>query len=115
MNATIVISFLCYLLPSIHCFYDPFFDEYRHLDDINTFLSQIKRKHSNIVTIKTIGWTFQNRRILAVEILPITDVDHMNVTILECGIHPLEWISPASCLWIVNQAVQGKFSSLNWG
>lgn len=65
-----------------------------------------------MVTQKVGGVTKQGRDIVQLIISSSsnqTDSDNSSKKVLffECGIHAREWISPATCLWMINQLASG--------
>ena len=56
-----------------------------------------------LVTVETIGQTFENRSLVMVSI-GRTDADATKpVIFFDCAVHAREWIAPATCLWFVDQ------------
>jgi murein tripeptide amidase MpaA len=72
-------------------------------------MNELARSHKDIVTVKTIGTTFQNRKIMALELNsknPAMKVKGRTpVVVLECGIHAREWLSPAVCLYLIDHLI----------
>lgn len=67
----------------------------------------MEAKWPNVLKLSSIGKTFEGRNITTVS---LTFSSHSSVgskpkVLFECGIHAREWVSPASCLWIVNYLV----------
>lgn len=86
------------------------FSIYHSLSEINDLLNNWAQTNPNIVKLRSIGTTFEGRPILAVEILPRVVFNKSTVTVLECGVHAREWISPASCIWIADQVIKHRSS-----
>ncbi len=51
------------------------------------------------VTYGSVGTTFQGRTI------PYVTIGTGRTVFLECGIHSREWVSTASCLWMMNALI----------
>ncbi|RWS29793.1 carboxypeptidase B-like protein [Leptotrombidium deliense] len=80
---------------------DSFLQNYHPYQDIVNKLYSWAKHHPNTIKIKVIGKSIENRNIHGVQ---IGDGSQQKSNVLiECGIHAREWISPASCLYLINQ------------
>lgn len=75
--------------------------KYHPLDEIHQELDRIENDNPGKVIVKTIGLTYEKRPIKAVEYSSTGNFGSKPVVLFECGIHAREWVSPASCLWIL--------------
>ncbi|EFX83249.1 hypothetical protein DAPPUDRAFT_239963 [Daphnia pulex] len=82
--------------------------QYYDYTAISVFLAQMAQAHPNIVTLKTIGKTHENREMYMVKISnPQTDSNvTKNAIIVDGGIHAREWISPAWTTWLINELAE---------
>lgn len=58
---------------------------------------------SELVAVKTIGTTYENRTILAVTIEENNDDNNKDTILIDCGIHAREWLAPATCLYFIKE------------
>ena len=81
-----------------------FFSSYHSQQDIHAYLLKLNASYPR-ADLKVIGKTYEGRDIMAMEIKSLNSADRhvTDALMLECGIHAREWISPASCLWIIDQ------------
>ncbi|XP_054754105.2 carboxypeptidase B-like isoform X1 [Lytechinus pictus] len=90
------------------------YDEYNNLSQINRWIDSIERKHKGVVTIITIGTSYEGRTIRALKIsVPVQQSRfHGNETLprksifIQGGIHAREWISPATVIYMTNQLLK---------
>lgn len=80
------------------------YENYNRYTDIMTELSKLSRKHSRYVHYESIGKSYEGRDIPAIA-LSFNGRFKRPAVFIECGIHSREWISPASCLWIINHLI----------
>ncbi|RWS21637.1 hypothetical protein B4U80_07146, partial [Leptotrombidium deliense] len=77
------------------------FEHYYTYEQIVDILKSLEQKFASIAKYTSIGVTYEHRNIPAIVVN--SDVSKQKPAIVfECGIHAREWISPATCLWIVN-------------
>ncbi|RWS00236.1 hypothetical protein B4U79_09238, partial [Dinothrombium tinctorium] len=74
---------------------------YHTFDEIIEYLSLLN-DHENVNLI-VIGNSTENRSLYVAEIKSNKAKDDRSAVFIECGIHAREWISPAACLFIINQ------------
>ncbi|XP_052866420.1 zinc carboxypeptidase-like [Anopheles cruzii] len=90
---------------------------YHHLDSINRWLDWHVSHHPQLKTIQ-LDLSYEQRPLRGV----MLSKDPANTAVfLECGIHAREWISPASCTFILNELltsdrpdVQRLAQNFNW-
>ncbi|KAJ7370282.1 corticosteroid- binding protein [Desmophyllum pertusum] len=78
------------------------FDKYHTLDEIFSQLKETAAKYKERVRMFTFGKSYEGRQLYAVEIQSTPQVSKPMVFI-NCGIHAREWVSPATCMYIVHQ------------
>jgi len=83
--------------------------KYNRLGDINTELSNIANKYSSFVTEFKIGTSYENRDMYALKIQSQKGASNKKTVFMNCGIHAREWISPATCMYMIKQFVE-KYS-----
>ncbi|XP_062384560.1 carboxypeptidase O-like [Sardina pilchardus] len=75
--------------------------KYHTMDQITGWMEQLEKDHQGLVTIIPYGQTYENRTI---KLLKISQGSGKKKAIwMDCGIHALEWISPAFCQYFVKQ------------
>uniref|UniRef100_A0A182KB79 Zinc carboxypeptidase A 1 n=1 Tax=Anopheles christyi TaxID=43041 RepID=A0A182KB79_9DIPT len=72
---------------------------YHHLDTINEWLRWQVSRHPELELIE-LGASYENRTLYGVKLAknPVN-----SGVFVECGIHAREWISPASCTFVLNE------------
>jgi murein tripeptide amidase MpaA len=73
--------------------------QYHTLDSIYSWLDEIIAADGRVSGVVG-GTTFENRQIRGVK---ITFSAGKPVVFVECGIHAREWISPATCTFLINE------------
>ena len=87
---------------------DPnFFSKYHNLDEIKQYLNKLNKSYPGLIIQKTIGKTYENRKIISIELGKYPRKKKPTV-LIECGIHAREWISPAICLYIIADLVKSS-------
>jgi len=82
------------------------FQNYHTLDEIVAHLDDVVQENPALVSKETISTTLEGRAVVKVTIS--TDLAaNKPIMFYECGIHAREWISPATCLWVMNELVTG--------
>ncbi|XP_031573375.1 carboxypeptidase A5-like, partial [Actinia tenebrosa] len=79
-----------------------FCDDYHSLHEINNELHSIADRYSKFTTALSIGKSYENRDILAIQIQGKFQVNKP-LFFIQCGIHAREWISPATCMYIIDK------------
>ncbi|XP_044252922.1 carboxypeptidase B-like [Tribolium madens] len=82
------------------------FDHYLRHHEINSYLAQLAKTNPSLVTLETIGWSYQNRSMDLVRISSGPSDPPKPVIFIDAGIHAREWIAPALALYIINQLVE---------
>jgi len=84
--------------------YDPFFNDYHNLDDLNAFVVQLVGNHTDIAKIVQVASTYQGRTVNGVVIqgkAPTTAI------YIEGGIHAREWVAHASVTFVLYRLLTG--------
>eukprot|EP00794_Sanderia_malayensis_P000621 gene621-1286_t len=85
---------------------------YNTLSSINTELSNVANRYSSFVTKFNMGKSFENRNMYALKIQSQKGATNKKTVFMNCGIHAREWISPATCMYMIKQFVE-KYSQGN--
>ncbi|XP_058461189.1 carboxypeptidase B1-like [Malaya genurostris] len=72
--------------------------------EINRYIDYIGRKYPQIVTVNTIGSSFEKRPLRTVTIT--RNKSNKKAILIDAGIHGREWMAPASALYVIKQLVQ---------
>lgn len=78
-----------------------FDSKYHRLGEIHSEIRSLASQHSDVASIFTLGRSYEGREQLAIKL------KSGNVTkplfFFNCGIHAREWISPATCMYMIRQ------------
>jgi len=85
-----------------------FFGAFRTNAEITSWMNQVVPGKG---IIKSIGTTFQGNPITAAVLFAGTGKKQI---VIQCGIHAREWITPASCCWIINELLKLPTHRLQW-
>jgi len=90
-----------------------FYSRYHPLDEIEQELYNLANQHSEIARVFSLGSSYEGRKQLAVK-LKGRWASNKKVFFMNCGIHAREWVSPATCMYIIKQIVSnyGKDTSV---
>lgn len=82
---------------------ESFFDDYQRLDRIYKFLDLLLFDYPKLVSISTVGKSYEGREIRIIKI----GLDQKNNTkpiiYIDCAIHAREWIALSTCMYIANR------------
>ncbi|XP_072945062.1 carboxypeptidase B-like isoform X1 [Epargyreus clarus] len=75
--------------------------QYHRLSDIHDFMDYLAKTYPAIVSVKTIGHSYEGRDL---KVLRISNGNPTNKAVfIDGGIHAREWISPATVTYFINQ------------
>ncbi|XP_049829445.1 carboxypeptidase B-like isoform X2 [Schistocerca gregaria] len=86
------------------------FTEYQTYDEIRQYLSDLASSYPSLVSVETIGQSFEGRPIDMIKISSGGDGTRP-VIVIDAGIHAREWIAPAAALYVINQLVENAAES----
>lgn len=92
-----------------HAMSEIFFNEYRPLDTIYSWLDLIQQSYPQLVNIETIGRTYEDRPYEVVHVsIPSDDIEHhkKKTIVITAGVHAREWISVSTSLYLIYEMVQ---------
>lgn len=77
---------------------------YHNLEEINKRVDSLVKTYSEVLTAKTLATTYEGRKI---EVVIAREAGPVNKPVIwiDCGIHAREWISPPTCLHIIDRLV----------
>ncbi|XP_020615323.1 carboxypeptidase B-like [Orbicella faveolata] len=78
------------------------FDRYHSLDEIFSQLRETAALNKERVRIFTFGKSYEGRQLFGVEI-QTTPQDAKPLVFINCGIHAREWVTPATCMYLIHQ------------
>ncbi|XP_065057316.1 carboxypeptidase B-like isoform X1 [Rhopilema esculentum] len=84
------------------------YTKYQPIEKINSELKRLANEYSKYASITDLGRTYENRSMLALKISE-GDADK-EIIFIQCGIHAREWISHATCMYIIKELL-AKFQS----
>ena len=80
-------------------------------------MAELNAHYNGIVhpkyTLSTIGTSHEGRDILRVDIRRNFENVKPKI-VVDCGIHAREWASPAFCVYLIDQLLNGDYTSLDW-
>ncbi|CAG4952401.1 unnamed protein product [Colias eurytheme] len=78
--------------------------QYHRIEDIHGFLDYLAKTYPAIVSVKSIGKSYEGREL---KILRISNGQRTNKAVfIDGGIHAREWISPATVTYLINQIAE---------
>lgn len=77
-----------------------FTEAYHTYAEINAYLNQLA-SNNTLVTVSQIGQTYESRGIFSARISS-GGIPNKPAIYIECGMHAREWISHATCIWIID-------------
>lgn len=86
---------------------DAFFEEFRDLAEINSFLDGLIAAHPGLISRQVIGQSVQGRDIEVFTISGAGAADSKPSLIFNSGAHAREWISPMTVLYTMRGLVEG--------
>lgn len=88
------------------------YSQYNRLDAINKEVDRIVQSHPAIAQKFSVGNSYEGRPIYAVK---LSSGAGKKTLFMNCGIHAREWITPATCMYMLNQITMkyGSDSSIN--
>jgi len=75
--------------------------KYHKLNEIHQEIRTLASQHSDIASIINVGKSYENRDQLAIKINK--GGSKKGLFFFNCGIHAREWISPATCMYMIRQ------------
>jgi len=86
--------------------------KYNTLNDINTEVERLVQSRPSIAQKFSVGNSYERRPMYAVK---LSSGAGKKTLFINCGIHAREWITPATCMYMLNQIITkyGSDSSIN--
>ncbi|KAJ7377902.1 corticosteroid- binding protein [Desmophyllum pertusum] len=81
---------------------------YHKLGEIHSEIRSLANKHSSVASIISLGKSYENRDQLAIKIK--SGSGKKDLFFFNCGIHAREWISPATCMYMIRQILETRNS-----
>jgi len=81
------------------------FTKYHRHDEINAYLDQLAEDYSNLVSLETIGKSYEGRDLKLIKI-STNPKSNKPVIFIDAGIHAREWAAPPVALYTINQLVE---------
>jgi len=81
------------------------FDQYYRYDEINAYLQELAVNYPQLVTLESIGKSYQGRDMVVIKISS-GGGGTRPVILVDGGIHAREWVAPGMALYIINQLVE---------
>jgi murein tripeptide amidase MpaA len=77
---------------------------------INSYLRELAEKYPDLVSVESVGLSYENRDMLLIKI-SAGGAGHRPAVLVDGGIHAREWIAPAMALYIIHQLVEHNDTS----
>lgn len=95
------------------------FKRYFRYNFILRYMDGLAKKFPDLVTVKTIGQSYEKRKIKALHISNKNSNDPKNTILINAGMHGREWIGPATALYIIRELVihsryRNMMNTLEW-
>lgn len=81
------------------------YTKYHSMEEIYQWMTDIAKKHSDLVTLHFLGMTYEKRPIYYLKI-GFSSEKPKKIIWMDCGIHAREWIAPAFCQWFTKEVLQ---------
>ena len=80
--------------------------QYLTFEELESWLESVADDYPNHTELKEISRTENDRRILGLHVGDKNNDSDKKKIFMECGIHAREWISPATCRYMIDQVLQ---------
>ncbi|XP_014297850.1 carboxypeptidase B [Microplitis demolitor] len=93
------------------------FDYYPRYHEMEEYITFLAKNYSEIVSVDSIGTSFQNRTLYVIKIS--SGGDNKPQILIDAGIHAREWIAPSTALYAVHQLVTNQsntylYKNVDW-
>uniref|UniRef100_A0A668APL6 Carboxypeptidase B2 n=1 Tax=Myripristis murdjan TaxID=586833 RepID=A0A668APL6_9TELE len=78
-----------------------YYERYHSLEDIYYWINRTTQEHPEMVKVVLIGSSYEKRPLYALKVHFKKQKQDKKAIWIDCGIHAREWISPAFCMWFV--------------
>lgn len=93
------------------------FDKYPTLNEINEYLRNISVRLKNLVAVKSVGKSHEDRDLFLVSI----GASDKNAVWMDAGMHAREWISPITAIYVIEKLINefqqkknSPYTRVNW-
>ncbi|KAK3740610.1 hypothetical protein QZH41_009715, partial [Actinostola sp. cb2023] len=89
---------------------------YHKLSEINSEVDRLVQHDPSIATKFSVGKSYNGKQMYAVKVnRNLSSGPNKKILFMNCGIHAREWITPATCMYMLNQIITkyGADSSIN--
>jgi len=86
------------------------FTKYNRHDEINAYLDQLAKDHSNIASVEVIGKSYEGREMKVIKVSTDPSAGKP-IIFVDAGIHAREWAAPAQGTFIINQLIENSANS----
>ncbi|CAL4063234.1 unnamed protein product [Meganyctiphanes norvegica] len=78
---------------------------YHDLQTIYSYMNSLPSE-SDLASVYSAATTYEGNDILVLRVSAVGD-DSLPVVWIDCGMHGIEWIGPATCMWIIENLLNG--------
>lgn len=75
---------------------------YARYTEIQNFIDNLAATYPSLVSSKIAGKSYENRNL---KVAVIKTSSSSRKVWIDCGIHAREWVTPSTCVWIINELV----------
>ncbi|KAL9959742.1 hypothetical protein ACROYT_G033097 [Oculina patagonica] len=83
--------------------YGGWHSQYHNLEEIHSKLYEVRNSYSDMTSIISLGRSHEGKQMRAIKIKGKYSFNKP-VFFIECGIHAREWVSPATCMFIIDES-----------
>lgn len=77
--------------------------KFARYNDIQSYLKDLVKANPDLASTYSAGTTFEKRDLT---VLVLKAAAGKRKVWIDCGIHAREWISPATCIWMIDQIIK---------
>lgn len=89
------------------------FNRYLRYNEILDYLDSLAEKYPELVTVTTIGKSYEKRDIKTILISNGNSTEQKSTIFIDAGIHAREWIAPATALYMIHELVENNAENNN--
>jgi len=83
----------------------PIVGKYARYSEIQTYIDEMVAANGDIASSYIAGKTFESRNL---KVIVLKNASSKRKVWIDCGIHAREWISPSTCIWIIDRLIAEK-------
>lgn len=84
--------------------------KFHPLEEIHEELDKLGSENPNITEVFSLGKSYEKREMKAIKIFARSKKNRRKIFFVECGTHSREWLSPATCMWLIKTIIKERSS-----